>query len=61
MVTVFVSHFLNLPNTPAGYYPNMVQYPVTKASPTSWSCYANISAFIDRTNNEFPRKLIMMI
>ena len=31
------------------------------ASPTIWSCYANISVFIDRENNRFLKKWIMMI
>jgi hypothetical protein len=27
-----------------------------EASPTIWSCYANISVFIDRENNQFLKK-----
>ena len=32
-----------------------------EASPTIWSCYANISMFIDRENNPFLKKLIMIM
>ena len=31
-----------------------------EASPTIWSCYANISVFIDRENNSFLKKWIMV-
>jgi hypothetical protein len=31
-----------------------------EASPTMWSCYANISVFIHRENNQFVKKWIMM-
>jgi hypothetical protein len=31
------------------------------ASLTIWSCYANISVFIDGENNRFLKKLMMMI
>jgi hypothetical protein len=31
------------------------------ASPTIWSCYANISVFIDRENNRFLKKWIMIM
>jgi hypothetical protein len=29
-----------------------------EASPTIWSCYANISVFINRENNQFLKKLM---
>jgi hypothetical protein len=32
-----------------------------EASPTIWSCYANISVFIDCENNQFLKKWIMII
>jgi hypothetical protein len=32
-----------------------------EASPTVWSCYANISVFIDRKNNQFLKKWIMIM
>jgi hypothetical protein len=32
-----------------------------EASPTIWSCYANISVLIDLENNQFLKKLIIII
>ena len=42
------------------YTDTYVQYS-GEASPTIWSCYANISVFIDRENNPFLKKLIMIM
>jgi hypothetical protein len=34
----------------------LIMYCSGEASPTIWSCYANISVFIDRENNQFLKK-----